>query len=134
MYCVVFSLKNWFDAKDMRATGGNDVNFAMDAPKLDSPDIANLREKGAIIYAVATASSTGMSSNNGPNKPNLYLPDGNFQDAAWGGQACNPYDTTRVPEVRAMVPAFLSPPIWRPARSANSLPPPAKAPPPGTIL
>jgi Asp-tRNA(Asn)/Glu-tRNA(Gln) amidotransferase A subunit family amidase len=38
-----------------------------------------------------------MSSNNGPAKPKLYLPDGNFQDAAWGGQACNPYDTTRVP-------------------------------------
>ena len=34
MYCVVFSLKNWYDAKDMRATGGNDVNFAMDAPKV----------------------------------------------------------------------------------------------------
>jgi len=97
LYCAVFSLKNWFDAKDMRATGGNDVNFAMDAPKVDSPDIANLRDKGAIIYAVATASSTGMSSNTGPEKPAFHFPDGNFQDAAWGGQACNPYDTTRVP-------------------------------------
>ena len=33
------------------ATGGNDVNFAMDAPQADSPDIAELRAKGAIIYA-----------------------------------------------------------------------------------
>ena len=32
MYCVAFSWKSWYDAKDMRATGGNDVNFAMDAP------------------------------------------------------------------------------------------------------
>jgi amidase len=96
MYCVVFSIKNWFDAKDMRATGGNDVNFAMDVPKMDSPDVANLREKGAIIYAIATASSTGLSAN-GPIKPKTYLPNGNFQDAAWGGQACNPYDTSRVP-------------------------------------
>ena len=25
MYCVVFSFKNWYDARDMRGTGGNDV-------------------------------------------------------------------------------------------------------------
>src|SRR5215471_542117 len=55
MYCVAFSLKNWYDAKDIRGTGGNDVNFAMDVPKYDSPDVAELRSKGAIIYAVATA-------------------------------------------------------------------------------
>src|SRR5215204_2779357 len=55
MYCAVFSLKDWYDAKDMRGTGGNDVNFAMDVPKADSPDIAVLRAKGAIIFAVAAA-------------------------------------------------------------------------------
>ena len=65
MYCAVFSLKNWYDAKDMRATGGNDVNFAMDAPKVDSPDIAELRAKGAIIYAVATANNIGGPSARG---------------------------------------------------------------------
>lgn len=96
MYCVVFSWKNWYDAKDMRATGGNDVHFAMDAPKYDSPDVANLRAKGAISFAVATASSTGASSQ-GPNKPTMVIPSNNFQDAAFGGQACNPYDTQRVP-------------------------------------
>src|SRR6266516_5439261 len=57
MYCAVFSLKDWYDAKDMRGTGGNDVNFAMDVPKADSPDIAVLRAKGAIIFAVAAASN-----------------------------------------------------------------------------
>ena len=66
MYCVVFSLKNWYDAKEMRSTGGNDVNFAMDVPKADSPDIADLREKGAIIYAVATASNVTGASASGP--------------------------------------------------------------------
>jgi len=96
MYCVVMTLKNWFDAKDMRATGGNDVNFAMDAPKYDSPDIADLREKGAIIYAVASAAATGLSAR-GPAKAKTYIPNGNLQDSAWGGQACNPYDTARVP-------------------------------------
>ncbi len=96
MYCVPFSHKNWFDAKDMRSTGGNDVNYAMDAPKLDSPDIANLREKGAIIYATATAASTGLSLDT-PEQAKTYMPDGNYAYAVWGGQACNPYDTERVP-------------------------------------
>jgi amidase len=98
LYCSVFSLKDWYDAKDMRGTGGNDVNFAMDVPKVDSPDIAVLREKGAIIYAVSTASNVTMASSaRGPNKPEGYFPETDLQYAPWGGQACNPYDTARVP-------------------------------------
>jgi len=98
LYCTVMSLKDWYDAKDMRATGGNDVNFAFDAPKVDSPDIAALRTKGAIIYAVSTASNvTGASSAIGPNKPAEVIPETDLQYAPWGGQACNPYDTARVP-------------------------------------
>ncbi|MCU1223076.1 MAG: amidase, Asp-tRNAAsn/Glu-tRNAGln amidotransferase subunit [Edaphobacter sp.] len=98
LYCSVMSLKDWYDAKDMRATGGNDVNFAMDVPKVDSPDIAALRSKGAIIYAVSTASNVpGASSAVGSNKPNEVIPETNLQYAPWGGQACNPYDTARVP-------------------------------------
>ena len=97
MYCAVFSLKNWYDAKDMRGTGGNDVNFAMDVPKVDSPDIAVLRRKGAIIYAVSTASNVGGASAEGPHKPTMYFPQTNLQYGPWGGQACNPYDTARVP-------------------------------------
>jgi amidase len=98
MYCVVFSFKNWYDAKDMRGTGGNDVNFAMDVPKVDSPDIAELRRKGAIIYAVATADNVnGPSSSEGPAKPKTVMPFGSLKYAQWGGQACNPYDTAREP-------------------------------------
>ncbi len=98
MYCAVFSLKDWYDAKDMRGTGGNDVNFAMDVPKEDSPDIAALREKGAIIYAVSTASNVTMAQSAvGPNKPAGYTPETDLQYAPWGGQACNPYDTARIP-------------------------------------
>jgi amidase len=97
MYCAVFSLKDWYDAKDMRGTGGNDVNFAMDVPKTDSPDIAVLREKGAIIFAVAAASNVGGAGANGPNKAALYTPDTDLQYAPWSGQTCNPYDTARVP-------------------------------------
>jgi amidase len=97
MYCVVMSVKNWYDAKDMRSTGGNDVNFAMDAATTDSPDVADLRGKGAVIYAISTAAATGLSGGRGSSKAKTYIPNGNFQDAAWAGQACNPYDTSRVP-------------------------------------
>ncbi len=97
MYCAVFSLKDWYDAKDMRATGGNDVNFAMDAPKFDSPDIATIRSKGGIIFAVANAENVGGPAAAGPNKADVVLPMGNLQYSPWAGQACNPYDTARVP-------------------------------------
>jgi len=96
LYCVTFSIKNRYDAKDMRATGGNDVNFAMDAPKVDSPIVADLRGKGAIIYAIASASAASLTEG-GPEKPKSTIPNGNFQDGAWAGQPCNPYDTERVP-------------------------------------
>jgi Asp-tRNA(Asn)/Glu-tRNA(Gln) amidotransferase A subunit family amidase len=98
LYCSVMQLKDWYDAKDMRATGGNDVNFAFDAPKVDSPDVRLMRDKGAIIYAVSTASNvTGASSAIGPNKPAEIIPETDLQYAPWGGQACNPFDTARVP-------------------------------------
>jgi len=97
MYCAVFSLKDWYDAKDMRGTGGNDVNFAMDVPKADSPDIAVLRQKGAIIFAVAAASNVTGASATGPAKAEKVTPDTDLQYALWSGQTCNPYDTARVP-------------------------------------
>jgi Asp-tRNA(Asn)/Glu-tRNA(Gln) amidotransferase A subunit family amidase len=96
MYCVAFAWKNWFDAKDMRATGGNDVNFAMDAPKFDSPDVADVRAKGAISLAVANAAKAGGSASGGEKAKSILLQD-NLAYGAWGGQPCNPYDTTRVP-------------------------------------
>jgi amidase len=97
MYCSVMSLKDWYDAKDMRGTGGNDVNFAMDVPKVDSPAIAALRAKGAIIYAIATAENVGGASSQAAIKSEYAAPMGNLQYGPWGGQACNPYDTARVP-------------------------------------
>ncbi|PWT75192.1 MAG: amidase [Proteobacteria bacterium] len=100
MYCAVFSVKDWYDAKDMRGTGGNDVNFAMDVPKVDSPDIAVLRSKGAIIFAISAASNVTLAASgasNGPNKAQAAFPTTDLQYASWSGQTCNPYDTTRVP-------------------------------------
>ncbi len=97
MYCLPMSHKNWYDAIDMRSTGGGDVNYAYDPAHRDSPDIADLRAKGAIIYATATAAPTGLDRATGPNQPDTWKPGGNYAYAAWGGQACNPYDTERVP-------------------------------------
>jgi Asp-tRNA(Asn)/Glu-tRNA(Gln) amidotransferase A subunit family amidase len=96
MYCVTFAWKNWYDATDMRATGGNDVNFAMDAPKLDSPDVADLRAKGAISFAIANAARAG-AGDDGPAKAKSVFIGNNLAYGAWGGQPCNPYDTERVP-------------------------------------
>ena len=98
MYCVAFAWKNWYDAKDMRATGGNDVNFAMDAPKFDSPDIAELRAKGAIIYAVANAATSAAHRRGRAGRSrSRSCSTATSRTRAWGGQPCNPYDTERVP-------------------------------------
>lgn len=102
MYCVVISFKNWYDATDLRSTGGDDVNFAMDAAKEDSPDIADLRAKGAIIYGVSNAEGRGLwadarGDSGGPATPRAEFPEGNLAYGVWGGQPCNPYDTERVP-------------------------------------
>jgi amidase len=96
MYCIPFSQKNWYDAKDMRSTGGMDVNFAMDVPPVDSSPIAKLRAKGAIIYAIANAADSGLTRP-GPATAISVLPSGNYAYGVWGGQPCNPYDTERVP-------------------------------------
>jgi amidase len=96
MYCVAFAWKNWYEAKDMRGTGGNDVNFAADFPKADSPDISALRAKGAISFAITNAARAGAATE-GPEKAKSVLVADNLAYGAWGGQPCNPYDTERVP-------------------------------------
>ena len=96
MYCLPFSFKNWYDSKDMRSTGGNDVSYAMDAPPVDSPDIADLRRKGGIVYAVASAQETGLTAP-GPSRSETVFGSGVHAISTWSGQACNPYDTEREP-------------------------------------
>lgn len=98
MYCITFSVKNWYDAKDMRSTGGNDVAFAMDAPPDDSTLVAQLRDKGAIIYAKSIASQVNNGTNSGPATPGArFVPPTDNARATWGGTACTPYDTERSP-------------------------------------
>ena len=106
LYCIPFSFKNWYDAKDIRGTGGNDVNFAMDVPPADSVPVAQVRAKGAIIYAIATASNNRISlsaNTSGVPPAKVFSPAGAIPGdrrpttsiSTWGGQPCNPYDTER---------------------------------------
>jgi amidase len=98
MYCITFSVKNWYDAKDMRSTGGNDVAFAMDAPPSDSTLVEELRDKGAIILAKSIASQVGNTTSSGPaTSTNFFPPSTDNARATWGGTVCTPYDTERSP-------------------------------------
>jgi len=99
MYCVVTAVKDPYDTKDMRTTANNDVAFAMDVPPTDSTITAQLRAKGAIIYAKSVAAEFNGGPNNpgGEAKKKTHQVAGGQQMNAWSGQACNPYDTERVP-------------------------------------
>ena len=95
MYCVAMANKGIYDAKDMRTTGGADVNYAMDAPPKDSTLVARLREAGAIIYAQAHESeyNAGSGDPGGDAKVERpYIGQGGSRES-WGGTTCNPYDT-----------------------------------------
>jgi amidase len=98
MHCVVAAFKDPYDTKDMRTTSNNDANFAMDAPPFDSTVVAQLRAKGAIIYAksVAHEFNAGPGNPGGAAKAKLNWVQGGQQVSSWSGQPCNPYDTERV--------------------------------------
>jgi Asp-tRNA(Asn)/Glu-tRNA(Gln) amidotransferase A subunit family amidase len=99
MYCVVAAIKDPFDTKDMRTTASSDVAFAMDVPPLDSTIVARLRDRGAIIYAKSNAHefNGGPGDPGGPAQSHTNAVAGGQAISAWAGQACNPYDTERVP-------------------------------------
>jgi Asp-tRNA(Asn)/Glu-tRNA(Gln) amidotransferase A subunit family amidase len=96
MYCSVITVKNWYDVTDMRSTGGNDVNYAMDAAPRDMTVVSQLRAKGAIISGVTVASEASFNQPD-PVKPKTAFVGGNIVRATWGGTACNAYDTERTP-------------------------------------
>jgi len=99
MYCITTAIKDPYDTKDMRTTANNDVNFAMDVPPVDATLVAQLRAKGAIIYAksVAHEFNGGPGDPGGAAKPKTNQPAGGMAMNSWSGQPCNPYDTERVP-------------------------------------
>jgi amidase len=96
MYCVAFSFKDVFDTTDMRSTGGADANYAMDAPPEDATIVAQLRAKGAIIYAKANLAEYNAGSGDPGGVAKVESREyGAGARSTWGGAACNPYDTAR---------------------------------------
>ncbi|PYS38629.1 MAG: hypothetical protein DMG14_16925 [Acidobacteria bacterium] len=51
LHCVVFFIKDQYNAFDMRTTGGMDADYANDRPADDATFVKRLREAGAIILA-----------------------------------------------------------------------------------
>jgi len=96
MYCVAFSFKDVYDTADMRSTGGGDVNYAMDAPPRDATIVAELRAKGAIVYAKANLAEYNAGSGDPGGAARVSAREyGAGARSTWGGKACNPYDTAR---------------------------------------
>ena len=98
MYGVVFSFKDSFDTRDMRSTGGGDARYDIDFPARDHILVEQLRNKGAIIYAKAvnTEYNGRAGDPGGRHKPDKVLASTlGHQRSTWGGNPCNPYDTTR---------------------------------------
>ena len=82
LHGIPIAVKDLFDTFDMRTTAGAAAAYANDRPPRDATVIAKLRAAGAIIIG----------------KTNLdeYAPAG-IGRSTFGGQSCNPYDTTRIP-------------------------------------
>jgi amidase len=98
MYCIPFSFKDSFDTKDMRSTGGGDARYDIDFPARDHTLVAQLRTKGAIIYAKSVPDEYNARAGNpgGVNSPNAVLPAATgYQRSTWSGTAVNPFDTAR---------------------------------------
>lgn len=97
LYCVPMSFKAVYGAKDMRSTGGGDVNYAMDVAPQDSTLTSRMRAAGAIIYAQAHNSEYNGGSGDPGGDAKVERPSFGTGGAreTWGGLTCNPYDTTR---------------------------------------
>ena len=103
MYCVPFSLKDPFDTKDMRTTAAADARYDIDFAPADHTLVAELREKGAIIYAKAVnteyngrgCGGSGCDPG-GRHEPTMVLPSSlGYQRSSWAGNPSSVYDTTR---------------------------------------
>ena len=98
MYCIPFAFKDPYDTMDMHTTGGADARYDIDFPARDHTLVAELRKKGAIIYAksVLTEYNGRGGDPGGKNKPTkvLYSTLG-YQRSTWGGNPSSVYDSTR---------------------------------------
>ena len=103
MYCIPFSFKDSYDVKDLRSTGGADARYDIDFPARDHTLVAELRQKGAIIYAKANTTEyngRGPGDPGGRNHPTKVLPSTlGYQRSTWAGNPCNSYDQTRAASI-----------------------------------
>ncbi|MGE5060885.1 MAG: amidase, partial [Betaproteobacteria bacterium] len=82
LHGIPVAIKDNYDTFDMRTTAAAAAEYADDRPPDDATMIARLRAAGAILLG-----KTNMDE---------YAPAG-IARSAFGGQTCNPYDTTRIP-------------------------------------
>ncbi len=98
MYCIPFSFKDPFDTMDMRTTAGADARYDIDFPARDHTLVAQLRRKGAIIYAKAvnTEYNGRAGDPGGRNRPSKVLISTlGYQRSSWAGNPSSAYDSTR---------------------------------------
>jgi amidase len=82
LHGIPIAIKDNYDTFDMRTTAAAAAEYADDRPPEDATMVARLRAAGAILLG-----KTNMDE---------YAPAG-IARSAFGGQTCNPYDTTRIP-------------------------------------
>lgn len=100
LYGVVVSMKDTFDAKDMRSTGSADAAYDVDFPARDHQLVDLLRSKGAIVLAkdICTEYNGRAGDPGGAHRPERVLPSVlGLQRSSWAGSPVNPYDTLRAP-------------------------------------
>jgi amidase len=98
MYCIPFSFKDPFDTMDMHTAAGADARYDIDFPARDHTLVAQLRKKGAIIYAKAvnTEYNGRAGDPGGRNKPTkVLLSTLGYQRSSWAGNPSSAYDSTR---------------------------------------
>ena len=82
LHGIPIAIKDNYDTYDMRTTAAAAAAYADDRPPDNATMVAKLRAAGAILLG-----KTNMDE---------YAPAG-IARSAFGGQTCNPYDTTRIP-------------------------------------
>lgn len=98
MYCIPFSFKDPFDTMDMHTAAGADARYDIDFPARDHTLVAQLRKKGAIIYAKAvnTEYNGRAGDPGGKNQPStVLLSTLGYQRSSWSGNPSSAYDNTR---------------------------------------
>jgi len=82
LHGIPLAIKDVFDTVDLRTTGGAAAPYANDKAPADATIVAKLRAAGAIILGKANTDEYAAAS---------------IGRSGFGGQTCNPYDTTRAP-------------------------------------